>query len=127
MNGYIYLISDPRTHLIKLGFSKSPRRRLNQLNSEPTLLPQPLSFRLIYAFEGTLQEEKRLHNIYRQRRVRGEWFNLCQWRYMDIMVAFESRNPLPEFDYEDFTRDNGRKDPWQKLSDSTDCPCEECQ
>lgn len=123
--GYIYLASDPKTRFIKIGFSKSPQRRIAQLNSQTTLLPYPHSFRLITAFRGTLQEEQRLHRIFAARRVRGEWFNLCQWRYMDIVVAFERREPLPEC-YIDAPDESAPFNPWEYLANKTHCMCEEC-
>lgn len=68
--GYVYLMHNARNGFYKIGFSANPKVRENTLQSED---PQVT---LVGAFAGTLKDEKDMHNAYRDRRVRGEWFNL---------------------------------------------------
>lgn len=66
----IYVMLDWHTGYHKIGRSKSPFDRERTLQSEkPTI-------ELLFYFEATEDVETKLHNIFDNKRVRGEWFNL---------------------------------------------------
>lgn len=121
-HGYIYLIRDDNTGLIKIGFSVKPRQRIKGLKRS-AILPRGsmATFTLDHAFMGTLQEEKRLHTVLERFRVRGEWFALCQCRCFDVLVAFGNRARLEGVEW---CRLEDEGDPFDLLTDmETPCPC----
>ncbi len=61
---------DHNTKYYKIGKSDSPLKREKTLQSEkPTI-------QLIYYFESYDNDEKILHQKFKDKRIRGEWFNL---------------------------------------------------
>lgn len=71
-DGYVYLMYDRRTKLIKIGYSRNPEYRERTLQSDNPMID------LLATFRGDRRAEKRLHNKFKSRRVRGEWFDLQQ-------------------------------------------------
>lgn len=68
----IYVMKDNHTGHYKIGRSKNPVKR------EATLLSQKSSIELLFFFEGTINQEKMLHEIFQDKWVRGEWFELTE-------------------------------------------------
>jgi hypothetical protein len=70
MKGFIYLITMEPDEYVKIGFTRqNPKARLASLQ---TGCPQTLHLRGY--FPGTLDEEKRLHQVFEPLSYRGEWF-----------------------------------------------------
>ena len=65
-----YIMLDTNTNLYKIGKSVQPKVR------EKTLQSEKPSIELLYVANDNI--ESTLHNIYKQHRVRGEWFNLTK-------------------------------------------------
>lgn len=77
---YTYLMKDDNTGLTKIGKSNNPSLREKTLQSEkPTI-------RLIYICEQLVERE--LHKKYKNKRVRGEWFNLLDHDIDNIISSF---------------------------------------
>lgn len=73
----VYLIQSKDSGLYKIGISKNPNRRLNELqtgNGE--------QLRIVHSFESEYPTtlETALHNIYSHISKRGEWF------YFDLNI-----------------------------------------
>lgn len=66
----LYVMIDHHTGHYKIGRSDSPTKR------EATLLSQKSSIELLFFFPGTTNQEKMLHEIFKDKWVRGEWFDL---------------------------------------------------
>jgi hypothetical protein len=66
----IYLILDSKNNLIKIGQSFNPNKREKTLQG---VFPQ---WDLITTWIAPVSVEKELHNKFRQKRTRGEWFKL---------------------------------------------------
>lgn len=68
---YLYLIKFQ--NLTKIGISINPEKRLKQLNlgKEGIVLWKK-------QFPSILQVEKSLHNLYEDKRVSGEWYDLTE-------------------------------------------------
>jgi hypothetical protein len=66
----LYVMIDHHTGHYKIGRSNSPTKR------EATLLSQKSSIELLFFFPGTINQEKMLHEIFKDKWVRGEWFDL---------------------------------------------------
>lgn len=67
---FVYLILDKSTGYYKIGRSKNPKIRERTLQSEkPTL-------EMIVSFSGINLDEKNLHSLFKEKRIRGEWFDL---------------------------------------------------
>ena len=67
--GYIYLIQNSVNNSLKVGFSKNPQSRLQQLN---TASSEPL--RMICHKKGTLDEEKSIHQELIGIKLNTEWY-----------------------------------------------------
>ena len=66
----VYLMFDKNTGYYKIGRSKNPKHREMTLQSEkPTI-------EMLFYFEAKNKDEKELHNLFSEKRIRGEWFDL---------------------------------------------------
>lgn len=67
---FIYLMIDKNTGYYKIGRSKNPKIRETTLQSEkPTI-------EMIFSVESKMSDEKVLHDLFKDKRIRGEWFDL---------------------------------------------------
>lgn len=69
--GHVYVIGEPGSSIVKIGFSKAPEKRLWFLQVGS---PVPLSLQA--TFEGDQSLEAELHRFFGAHHVRGEWFRL---------------------------------------------------
>lgn len=70
--GWAYAIADPSMHHVKIGCSSDPRARLRGLQTGwPGLLE------ILWVAPGGGALEAHLHEHFRDRRVRGEWFDFA--------------------------------------------------
>ena len=73
----IYLLRDARFQYIKIGFTDHhPLKRIRAIQNSLPFDLVPLGYG-----KGTRDDEKMLHLIFREHRVRGEWF-----KYSDAIV-----------------------------------------
>lgn len=94
----IYFVQDSETSYIKIGFSEEPINRVRQLQTS-----SPGNLRLLFAMEGTMEDERELHGWFKNSKVRGEWFKptsdilthiiynavlygYCQWQW-DVPIS----------------------------------------
>lgn len=69
--GKVYLMHNTRSNEYKIGFTtKHPNFRLREFK-----LVDP-NVEYLFSFNSTMQQEKKLHNQFAQKRLRGEWFAL---------------------------------------------------
>lgn len=68
--GFVYLMLDTVNDFVKIGFSTNPRKRERTLQSEKP------SISIVANYQGRISDERRLHEMFAARRVRGEWFDL---------------------------------------------------
>ncbi len=71
MQGFVYFIEEVGNDRVKIGFSTSPWKRLSGLKSVGLH-----DLRLLWVFNGTRENERYLHWLFQNHRVRGEWFVL---------------------------------------------------
>jgi len=85
-SGFVYLMSH-QNGLTKIGYSTDPATR------EKTLQAEDPRLRLIATRCGFMSEERRLHRIFADKRVRGEWFNLSEHekRWLIFLCKFDLR------------------------------------
>lgn len=67
---YVYLMVNTDTSLVKIGTSKNPKYR------ERTLHSQEPKVHLVAKWSCSKELEKKLHQTYKHKRIRGEWFRL---------------------------------------------------
>ena len=66
----VYVMIDKNTGYYKIGRSKNPQYRERTLQSEkPTI-------EMLFNHEARVKDEKDLHKMFEDKRVRGEWFDL---------------------------------------------------
>ena len=72
---YVYLMMDTTNNFHKIGISNHPRYREHTLQSDkPTI---ELLCAKEYPSRAIAEAiESALHNVYANKRIRGEWFNL---------------------------------------------------
>ena len=75
-----YLMKDNHTKLYKIGFSNNPKHR------ETTLQSEKPSIKMVKIWNKNI--EKKLHKLYSEYRVRGEWFNLTPIQVQYICTQF---------------------------------------
>lgn len=81
---FVYLMIDKNTNYTKIGLANNPKYRERTLQSEkPTI-------ELLYKFIGTWDNEKFLHDHFKKKRIRGEWFNLNNEDIEFVKSYFES-------------------------------------
>lgn len=73
---------------IKIGFSKNPATRLKELQTA-----NPNKLVLVATMPGNLQTELSLHEIYKNKRVRGEWFKYEGMLKRSIMAINNAESP----------------------------------
>lgn len=70
--GKVYFIGNLDYKLVKIGFSKDPIERVKSLQ---TGCPFPIE--LFHQSRGTREDETKLHKLYTDLRVNGEWFKIA--------------------------------------------------
>jgi hypothetical protein len=76
--GYVYLIKMDSHY--KIGISKNPKRRLKAFST----MPQQLEVILTAKVNDYARIEEELHEKYKEKRVRGEWFELDDLEVKEI-------------------------------------------
>jgi hypothetical protein len=71
--GYIYLLRSECGKYTKIGMSRAPKSRLEFLG---VLMPFKVMVVATYPCYDVAATEKRLHEIYKDKRLEGEWFSL---------------------------------------------------
>jgi len=80
---YIYLMQSLEEGFYKIGVSKHPNKRINELNTGNS---SPLKLIEIYKSEYAYQIEKTLQRKYSFFKKNGEWFDLS----LDVEINFNS-------------------------------------
>jgi len=75
MAGYVYLIGTPIFGWYKIGKSISPEIRIKDLG---ILLPFKIKVLSVWKAENHHLMEKTLHEIYKDKRINGEWFEFTR-------------------------------------------------
>jgi hypothetical protein len=84
---YVYIIA--YGDLVKIGISCDPKRRLkDMLTGLPDKKPYVARTRLLPNERDARSLERRLHRLFRERRVRGEWFRVT------VAVAAHAMNTV---------------------------------
>ena len=91
---FIYLIKDRRTNLIKIGRSSDPHLRLKTLIRQDTLLPEINDFSLIFYWEDYAWKEGSLHRHFKDKRVRGEWFDLSETDINEVHNVYAEKESI---------------------------------
>jgi hypothetical protein len=66
----VYVMIDNHTGYYKIGKSTNPKYR------EKTLQSEKPSIHMMFYHEGCSDDEKALHKMFQDKRIRGEWFDL---------------------------------------------------
>jgi hypothetical protein len=82
--GYVYIVKMGKSY--KIGTSKTPRERLKEF----TKLPEPIEDVFIKKVCNYKAIEEELHNMYNEKRIRGEWFRLNSKDISKIISFLES-------------------------------------
>lgn len=78
----VYVMIDKNTGFYKIGRSKNPGLRERTLQSEkPTI-------EMLFFHDARVKDEKELHEMFEEKRVRGEWFDLSGTDLLKIREYF---------------------------------------
>lgn len=84
----IYFIQQGHTGPIKIGFSKNPGARIRELQTS-----HHAQLRMLGEIDGSLNDERRLHEKFANHRIRREWFAPTQ-DLMDYIRSVLDENPF---------------------------------
>jgi hypothetical protein len=84
----IYFIKNVVTNAVKIGYSKSPKKRLGGLQSAT-----PDKLVLLGNVQGGLEHEARFHELFVQYHLQGEWFGPGVLPAVLDLLAKETANP----------------------------------
>lgn len=88
--GWVYFILDGNRKRVKIGYSKNPASRLEQIR---TAIPAAT---LYYATPGNQTDEAELHRKYESIRISREWFRFSKeirdWILADEIAREQRRN-----------------------------------
>jgi hypothetical protein len=90
----IYIISCDDIKTCKIGFSKTPELRLQQLQTA-----NPYKLEIVYVENGDSQKEKYYHSLFKDFKMEGEWFE-----YNDEIKNYFNISSL--FNYQTISREN---------------------
>ena len=83
--GYVYVI-DAQNGMYKIGLSKIPKIRLDMLSVS---LPFDLKLALLIDCQDMDKVENDLHEFYKDKRQKGEWFQLTEKDLIDIRNKYK--------------------------------------
>lgn len=86
---YVYFIADGA--LVKIGTSMNPYKRLKQLQTGAST-----KLRMVAVVPGGVARERRFHERFKGRRVRGEWFQLTEDALKNITVMESDQSGVLE-------------------------------
>lgn len=86
---HVYLMYNERNNYIKIGQSKNPKLR------EKTLQGEEPNLQLLAIWEAPVKVEKELHRLYKDKNIRGEWFDLSFDDLQEIKEYMELRKLKP--------------------------------
>jgi hypothetical protein len=81
-------MEDPRNGAFKIGHSTTPGKRERTLQSE---VPETL---LRFSIPAKEMHEKMLHERFRQRHIRGEWFRLTSEDVIEVITFLKAHGDL---------------------------------
>lgn len=84
--GYVYVLK-AESGLYKIGKAKDYRDRLKTFTVK---LPFEVAYELVIATEDNSKLERELHEQYKDKRVRGEWFSLTAHDLTHIRTRFSA-------------------------------------
>jgi hypothetical protein len=84
MAGYVYLIGNARFHWFKIGKSKTPEVRIENIG---VLLPFKIKVFGIWKAQNHTLMESALHEQHAQCRINGEWFSFSDKKIREIYFS----------------------------------------
>lgn len=73
-SGYIYFVQESGNNRIKIGKAKNPESRIQ--NDFGTIMPYEFKVLHLIKSENYHKTENLFHNYFKNKRFKGEWFNL---------------------------------------------------
>jgi hypothetical protein len=83
MQGYVYLIGSKTFHWYKIGRSKHPAIRIQDLG---ILLPFKIEVFAVWRAESYKSLESLLHTKYKENRINGEWFSFDRYELRAVIL-----------------------------------------
>jgi hypothetical protein len=94
-SGWVYLIHIEGTTYYKIGFAKSIKNRLNQMQ---TGCPHKMKVVAKVNHSNARSYESLIHSFVRDRNVRGEWFDLDDDYLAEVKTWFKPATGTGKFD-----------------------------
>jgi hypothetical protein len=77
---YLYCIYNPLNNLYKIGLTKQLKERLNHLSAQAGIDFELHSYKYLdpepYGTSLDKDQERFLHDVFKEKRVKGEWFKI---------------------------------------------------
>ena len=87
--GYIYVVHCAGSTYYKIGVTYSGLEQ--RLKALQTGCPHTLTMSMAFAVTNPEAEENMLHRLFKEYRVRGEWFDLDEQGFCDVILTL---NPM---------------------------------
>ena len=91
MEGYVYLIGNPKLCWYKIGKSKTPEVRVRDLG---ILLPFKIEVIGVWRAMDHSLMEKALHEMHAKNRINGEWFEFSRNKAHEVFSAIPAENRI---------------------------------
>jgi hypothetical protein len=75
-SGYVYFVQESGNHRIKIGKAKDPEQRIQ--NDFGTIMPYEFNIVHLIRSENHHKTENLFHQYFRDKRYKGEWFDLTE-------------------------------------------------
>jgi len=110
LKNYVYIIQELQSGDLKVGISKTPKKRLGQLQ-----IANPRKLMITHQLEGTVETEQEIQRILRPYKLRGEWFrpsdeflqNIIKDFKFETLVKYVRHKPVPIITKEDLYTETG--------------------
>ena len=98
--GFVYILHAEGTNRFKIGYSADPEKRCQSVSQQ-----SPFSIVLIHSYpsDNAYRDEQKLHNMFSNRRVHGEWFCFDSIEHIKVLIdeffeiksSNKSTKPIP--------------------------------
>jgi len=81
--GFVYILHAEGTNRFKIGYSADPEKRCQSVSQQ-----SPFSIVLIHSYpsDNAYRDEQKLHNMFSNRRVHGEWFCFDSIEHIKVLI-----------------------------------------
>lgn len=81
--GFVYILHAEGTNRFKIGYSADPEKRCQSVSQQS---PFPIVLIHSYPSDNAYKDEQKLHNMFSNRRIHGEWFCFDSIEHIKVLI-----------------------------------------